>query len=821
LNSENNSLHRAAADYLAAGLCVLPAIRTEKRPAVGQWKCYRERLPTEAELTAWFANGQDAVCILCGGISGHAEMIDFDAGGELFDAWAKRIPPDLLAKLAVETTQRGGRHAFYRCEAPVCGNMKLAQRREGDKTVTLIETRGEGGLFLCAPTAGYEAIQGNFCAPPVLTEAERDTLLQAAWDLNEYVPPVVDCPKHIGNVGQKRPSSVGQRQLSAENPHNGDCPSHNGDVRKRTPLSVAQDGCATDDAARPGDDFNRRGDVRAVLAQAGWIRVREGENEYWRRPGKTSGWSASLKDGVLYVFSANAAPFEPNRAYSPFSVYALLTCGGDYETAARSLRMSGYGGDCPSDIRTGVDLSGILGENGAGGADNSHNAACAPEIPDPGPMSDEMLRIPGFVGEVMDYCLATAPYPNPVMAFAGALSLQAFLAGRKVRDTGDNRTNIYLLGLAHSAAGKDWPRKINTRIAHEVGMANGLGGRFASGEGIQDALFQTPSMIFLTDEIDGMLQSINKAKDARHEAIMSTLLTMYSSSNSVFPMRRKAGKDSPGVINQPSLTIFGTAIPNHYYEALSERMLTNGFFARMIILEAGMRGAGQEPVIRDLPPSVLATAKWWADYRPGTGNLENWHPVPTVIEHTDEARRLLVENRAQAEAEYAAAEAAGDAVGTTVWGRVSEQTRKLALLYAISENHLAPRIGLAAVEWASAFVMHQTRRMLFMAASHVADGEFDALCLRAIGKIRNAPGGEIAHSVLLKRMKIPRKELAELMDTLMCRGDVEAKDVTTTGRTGRWYALPGGGEGTGPGRKKSPPAAENRSEARRIKENEG
>jgi len=328
-------------------------------------------------------------------------------------------------------------------------------------------------------------------------------------------------------------------------------------------------------------------------------------------------------------------------------------------------------------------------------------------------------------------------------------------------------------------------------------------------------------MIFLTDEIDGMLQSINKAKDARHEAVMSTLLTMYSASNSVFPMRRKAGKDSPGVINQPSLTIFGTAIPNHYYEALSERMLTNGFFARMIILEAGMRGAGQEPVIRDLPPSVLATAKWWADYRPGTGNLENWHPVPTVIEHTDEARRLLVENRAQAEAEYAAAEAAGDAVGTTVWGRVSEQTRKLALLYAISENHLAPRIGLAAVEWASAFVMHQTRRMLFMAASHVADGEFDALCLRAIGKIRNAPGGEIAHSVLLKRMKIPRKELAELMDTLMCRGDVEAKDVTTTGRTGRWYALPGGGEGTGPGRKKSPPAAENRSEARRIKENEG
>ena len=30
---------------------------------------------------------------------------------------------------------------------------------------------------------------------------------------------------------------------------------------------------------------------------------------------------------------------------------------------------------------------------------------------------------------------------------------------------------------------------------------------------------------------------------------MSTLLTMYPASNSVFPMRRKAGKASPGVID--------------------------------------------------------------------------------------------------------------------------------------------------------------------------------------------------------------------------------------------------------------------------------
>jgi len=147
--------------------------------------------------------------------------------------------------------------------------------------------------------------------------------------------------------------------------------------------------------------------------------------------------------------------------------------------------------------------------------------------------------------------------------------------------------------------------------------------------------------------------------------------------------------------------LFGTAIPNHYYQALSERMLTNGFFARMIVLESGKRSEGQEPRIVDLPSRIVSTAKWWADFRPGTGNLENWHPIPVMVEHTDEARNVLVETRQAAEVEYTQAEERGDAVGTTVWGRVSEQVRKLALLYTVSENHTAPRIEQGAVEWAS------------------------------------------------------------------------------------------------------------------------
>ncbi len=408
---------------------------------------------------------------------------------------------------------------------------------------------------------------------------------------------------------------------------------------------------------------------------------------------------------------------------------------------------------------------------------------------DPGPLPYDLLRVPGFVSDVMDHCLATAPYPNVTMAFAGALALQATLAGRKVRDPDDNRTNLYLLGLAHSSGGKDRPRKLNTEILYAVGLSSQVGGQFASGEGVQDALHAEPCMLFQSDEIDGMLQTINKARDARHESIMSTLLTMFSSANSIFPMRRKAGRENPGAIDQPCLVILGTAIPNHYYEALSERMLTNGFFARTIVLECGKRPTGIAPGIQKLPGRILETAKWWAEFRPGTGNLQSWHPEPLIVPQTLQAKRILDEARLEGEAEYAQAESHSDPVGTAVWGRVAEHARKLALIYAVSENHIQPQIGQAAADWARRLVVHQARRMLFMAEAHVADNAFHGECLKVLRKLREAPERELAHSVLLRRMKIDAKTFLALMATLEQRGDVVVRTQSTSGRSGRFYGL--------------------------------
>ena len=121
-------------------------------------------------------------------------------------------------------------------------------------------------------------------------------------------------------------------------------------------------------------------------------------------------------------------------------------------------------------------------------------------------------------------------------------------------------------------------------------------------------------------------------------------------------------------------------------QLISERMLTNGFFARSIIIDGTERGEGQEPEDCSPTPRILETAQYWANFNPGKGNLQKFYPTPKIVPYTDDAKALLIDARKACEVEYKLAERAGDPVGTTVWGRTSEHIRKLALIYSIAHT---------------------------------------------------------------------------------------------------------------------------------------
>lgn len=525
---------------------------------------------------------------------------------------------------------------------------------------------------------------------------------------------------------------------------------------------------------RPGDDYNQNANIRPLLEQHGWtyLHTAPDGNEHWCRPGKAEGTSATLKDRVFFTFSSNAPPFQANTGYSPFAVLGLLEFNGDFAAAARALRQHGFGDHSPPPACSSIE------------------DPAEPEPPDPGPVPVDQLRVPGFIDQVIDFTLATAPYPEPTLAFCGAVALQALLASRKVRDSADNRSTLYLLGLANSGAGKDHPRKINQRILHAVGLAGQLGDSFASAEGIEDRMLVAPSMLFQTDEMDALLISIKEGKDGRAERMMQTLLKFYSATNALYHMRVKAGKD-PETIDQPALSIFGTAIPQHFYESLSAKMLSNGFFARMLILEAGRRGVGQEASCPEVPDSILATARWWAEFQPGhSGNLANVHPRPLVIPATTGAQEQQRSIRDLADSQYTEHEAKGDQTGMALWARAAEKVRRLALIHACSVNHQDPMIAEAGVSWAWRLIEHQTRRMVAMARLHVYEGDFDQKQKRAIQAMR-ARGGALSQDQLTKALRfLPARERDEVVANLIQTSQISVASEQTGGRPRTVYRLP-------------------------------
>ena len=303
------TLLAAAMSYTRAGLSVIPCDRRAKQPRVRQWKPYQVQAPAPLELMRWFGpwSRADALAIVTGRVSGNLEVLDFD-DPELYEPWADTVRgtvPDLWPRLAVVRTQSGGTHVYLRCADGIDGNRKLAvdPARPGGK-FTLIETRGEGGYVLAPPSAGYTPVQGNLTTVPFLDVLERELLVDIARAFSRAPVELAPRPVHLARW-------------------------------------------ADSTAERPGDDYNRRGDVAGVLERHGWRFVRQvREESFWRRPGKRRGHSATYNyrdSRYFYVFTSNAPPFDPGRAYSPFAVLALLDYGGDYRAAACELRRQGYG----------------------------------------------------------------------------------------------------------------------------------------------------------------------------------------------------------------------------------------------------------------------------------------------------------------------------------------------------------------------------------------------------------------------------------------------------------------------------------------------
>ncbi|MET8297427.1 phage/plasmid primase, P4 family [Streptomyces sp. NPDC005180] len=353
-----------AALALHAAGCSVVAVRTDgsKRPT-GGWKEGQTERASEARVRALFSAGHPGIGVICGQISGGLEMLELEGRAveegildQLVEILANSGMAELWQRIAtgwLERSPSGGLHFHYRVEGGAPGNTKLASRLAREDELTddergllarhprkrilrgLLETRGEGGFVVTAPSHGtvhasgrpYELLAGGPVTMPTITAAEHQAL-HAVCRMLDTVP--------------------------ADEPHP--------DTSEPTADPAAAFLFGSDSAARtdsgltPGDDYEQRTPWADILTPHGWtLLFTSSGTSYWRRPGK-DGREPSATTGRrmerdrLYVFTTSTE-FVSEKPYTKFGAYALLNHGGDHSAAARELRRQGYGAPAPEPVR--------------------------------------------------------------------------------------------------------------------------------------------------------------------------------------------------------------------------------------------------------------------------------------------------------------------------------------------------------------------------------------------------------------------------------------------------------------------------------------
>jgi N12 class adenine-specific DNA methylase len=348
-----NDMAAAALAWWDFGCSVL-RVETDgsKRPLPHQWAPYQQQRATREEVATWFQNGHPGVGIVTGAVSGDLEMLEFEGRAineGLVEQLRSRLNdlghPNLWGWVTSgyqEMSPSGGIHVLYRVQGGADRNTRLAQREARDDELTddeqrefrksgrrarrvLIETRGEGGFVVVAPSHGpvhdsgrpWETLSGKPWTILTITAAERDALHMAARDLDQ-----VPAPPPIPEPAPRR---------------------------------------AQDEGLRPGEDFNLRASWHQVLESHGWVAVGgDSARTFWRRPGKNHGVSAVTggdRGDYLWVFSTSTA-LPSEQALSKWRTYGLLDHAGDFRAAAQALAAAGYGDQtrpAPAGRRPAVD----------------------------------------------------------------------------------------------------------------------------------------------------------------------------------------------------------------------------------------------------------------------------------------------------------------------------------------------------------------------------------------------------------------------------------------------------------------------------------
>ena len=392
------------------------------------------------------------------------------------------------------------------------------------------------------------------------------------------------------------------------------------------------------------------------------------------------------------------------------------------------------------------------------------------------------VEIKGLAGKLSQFMDLRAIHPQPILHVGAALAMLGTLLGRKIKSASGLRTNIYVLSLAPTGAGKEHARSVIDRVLTNSGAVHYLGGDdIASDTGLLAALAEQPSLLLMLDEFGYMAQQFLNPRAAGFKAsIVEVLLSIYGKSSTAYHGKMYANrKERPQVrIEQPSLCLYCTSTPESFWPAIRQNSVHDGFLNRFLVFNSPdpfppfvEREDIAVPEFMVEPVRTLARIPEPMINRMIEGYAMNPVPNPKVITDSPSAKECFLSYR-----DLYLKHAKEDAVMASLWKRAEEQAIKISLILAGSERQ--DSISGEQAETGCKVAKFCIENMLTQISDHLAENQHEANLKKVLRIIRKSGRQGIDGTSLTRKTQyLTSKQRIEVVEVMVETGQISVNPV--------------------------------------------
>lgn len=431
----------------------------------------------------------------------------------------------------------------------------------------------------------------------------------------------------------------------------------------------------------------------------------------------------------------------------------------------------------------------------------------------------DLLRPPGFVGELCRWINAQCLYPREHLSVAAALCAVGSLAGMRFVDELDDMTaNIIAFCVAGSGTGKEAVQQAYLKIMRAAGVQGAVHGAFKSEQELMRNFMRHQCAFYSLDELGLTLRKLENASKkggaSYLEGIIGMVMSVYSKANGFLPITgdlkdeiktqlmaeigkvRKvmdglpADSNSEGKearlkaeesrleqalanidngLDSPFLTILGYTTPVTFESLMGFEQATNGFLSRAMIFNDLETNPKRKKNFKKEEMSDKLKAQISNLHAPGCYDIK----PQSRIEHTgcksviptDEAGTVMLDRVYQAFHDLA--EEQKSATGMeAIPRRGYEIASKVSLILAIPEGVRNEYH----VRWAYALAMRDCLQKIKLAYANSnedsAENRTNAVAAKILSLVTQ-DHGETFGVICNKLRNIPKQEIKNIIKTMV------------------------------------------------------